>query len=80
MGMGRVNFVHQHAQGLHFGERLEFRHAGFDVIEQIMEHRVFRAQDVGDFHDAIFSRTADERSKILQILFRASVAGHPQKW
>jgi hypothetical protein len=42
------------------------------VIEQIVEHRVFRAQDVGDFHAAIFRRAAGERSKILQILF-----GHP---
>jgi hypothetical protein len=48
--MRRHDFVQQQRERFHLRRRLELRRVRLNVIEQVMEHRVFRAQNVGDLH------------------------------
>ena len=49
-GVRRHDLFHDGGERLHLGQSLEPRRGGLDVVKQVMEHRVFRAQNVGDFH------------------------------
>jgi len=49
--MRRHNLVHQLCQRLHLSQRFEAGHGGFDMIEQMMKHRVFGPQNTCDLHD-----------------------------
>ena len=45
-----MDLIHHGGEGLDLAEGLELGHGYLDVVEQIVEHRVFRAQDIRDFH------------------------------
>ena len=52
LGVWGHDLFHDRRERLHLGQRLEPRRNRFDMVEQIVKHRVFRHQDFGDFHDA----------------------------
>ncbi len=49
-GVRFVDLFDRCGQRLDFGECFQARHHRFDVVEQVMEHRMFCAQDVSNFH------------------------------
>ena len=51
-GVWRVDLVNDGGERFHLGQRFQPGHAGLDVVEQVVEHRVFRPQYVGYFHGA----------------------------
>lgn len=46
----RHDFLGERGEGFNFGDSLEFGDDGFDVVEQVMKHGVFGAEDVSDLH------------------------------
>ncbi len=51
-GVRRHDLVHQRREQFHLAQRFQPRRDGLDVVKQIVKHRVFRHQDLRDFHDA----------------------------
>jgi hypothetical protein len=46
----RHHLIHKGGERFDLAYGLEFGDGRLDVIEQMVKHRVFGAQDVGDFH------------------------------
>ena len=46
----RHDLVNEPRDRFHLRQRLELGRRLLDLIEQMVKHRMFRAQDVGDFH------------------------------
>ena len=64
LGMRSVQLFHQRGETFDFRQSFHARRGDFDVVEQIVEDRVFRAQDVGNFHGVSRLLSADNIHQI----------------
>jgi hypothetical protein len=50
LGMGLKRCLEHTGEGMHFSQALEFWEDGFDVVEHVVEHRVFGEQGFSNLH------------------------------